>query len=219
MPVRWPRGQNEPDGAWWVRPIQLLQGISLIVAVGLVIQAPIGETQPLTAELDLARREPIIDGTGAAGIQLGDTVEAVIKRLGGLPWKTEEFEGGARRDFFYVGVDPQAQWTLGLGITFRQNRVQAIHIFGGRRPPGAYPYQGRTSRGYQVGDPPDRLRALYGAPDETLRHGLQEFWWYRAAGLLISPGERAVRGEMEASLIVINPQASPAEVRRLLHLP
>jgi len=207
-------------GGW--RSFERFRRRCLIVVVGLSVLAPLGlHGQTLTPELDRARREPIIDGKGAAGIQLGDTEDAVIKTLGGLPWKIEEFEGGARRDFFYVGVDPQAQWTLGLGITFRRDRAQAIHIFGGRLPPGAYPYQGRTSRGYQLGDPPDRLRALYGAPDEVLsqRPGVQEFWWYRAAGLIISPGERAVRGEMEASLIVLNPQATPAEVRRLLHLP
>ncbi len=207
-------------GGW--RSFERFRHPCLILAVGLAVQIPLGvHGQTLTPELDRARREPIIDGKRAAGIQLGDTEDAVIKTFRGLPWKTEAFEEGARRDFIYVGVDPQAQWTFGLGITFRQNRVQAIHIFGGRRPPGAYPYQGRTSRGYQLGDPPDRLRALYGAPDEVLsqRPGVQEFWWYRAAGLLISPGERAVRGEMEASLIVLSPQATPAEVRRLLHLP
>ncbi len=193
----------------------------LIVAIGFAVQVPPGlHGQTLTPELDRARRGPIIDGRGAAGIQLGDTAEAVIQKLGGLPWKTEEFEGGARRDFLYAAVDLQGQWALVLTISLRQNRAQAIQIVAARRPPAAHPYQGRTSRGYQLGDSPARLRALYGAPDEviSMRPGSQEFWWYRAAGLLITPPERDVRGEMETSLIVLNPHATLAEVRRLLHL-
>lgn len=196
-----------------------LVAVGLLVACGLAVQIPlVVRAQTAKQELDRVRREPIIDGRAAGGVQLGDTMVVVTKKLGGLPEKVEEFEEGRRRDFLYVWTDGQAQWAL--GVVFREDVVTAIWIVASRRPPQPYPYQGRTNRGYQIGDPTERLRALYGAPDAVIADlGLQTFWWYRAAGLLISPGERIVRGDAESSLIVLDPRATVQDVRRLLHLP
>ncbi|MGH9252104.1 MAG: hypothetical protein ACRD0W_21685 [Acidimicrobiales bacterium] len=146
-----------------------LAGVGLLIAWGVVVQTPGGVTaQTLSPALDRARNEPIVDGKAAGGVQLGELQQAVIKRFGGLPAKIESFEAGARQDFLYVGADPAGQWALVLGIVFRQERVHAISIVVSRRPPEPFPYGGATSRGYRIGEPVERLRALYGSPDAVM---------------------------------------------------
>jgi len=181
------------------RRLRLL-GAGVLVACGVVAPTLGGvAAQTLSPALDRVRNEPIVDGKAAGGVQLGELRQAVIKRFGGLPTKTEEFEAGAREDFLYVGADPRGQWGLVLGIVFRRERVRAIWIVASRRPPEPFPYGGATSRGYRIGEPVERLRALYGPPDAVMPDlGLQIFWWYRAAGLVVAPGERWCKRKLRA---------------------
>lgn len=193
----------------------------IVLALALLILIPIGgPAQTLTPPLDLARREPIIDGQGAAGIRLGDPEETIIKKMGALPWKIEQFEGGSLRDLLYVAAGPQYEWGIVIGITFTSGQAgaEAIRILVGRRPPTVYQYLGHTSKGYRLGEPKGRLQALYGTPNEVISDppGSEEFWWYRTAGLIIVPGEKTVVGETEAKLIVVKPDLTPHQVRRFI---
>ena len=81
----------------------------------------------------------------------------------------------------------------------------------------------RTVRVFSFGgDPGPRLRALYGSPDAVIAEPAgcrREYWWYQRAGMVVTPDERVVQGEAEVALIVLSPDASLIEVRRLLNLP
>ena len=138
----------------------------------------------------------------------------------GRPFKVEKFEAGARRDFLYAACGPGTIWGLVITAIIRRDQVQAIEIVSARRHPEPHAYQGSTTRGYRLGDPGSRLRALYGAPDEVIVEppARREYWWYQKAGLVVAPDERVVQGEVEVALIVLSPDAPLIEVRRLLNL-
>ena len=194
--------------------------VYLAIAMGLTAM-PLGKVhgQPqLTPALDRARREPIADGRGAAGLRLGDQIATVTNTLGS-PFKVETFEAGARQDFLYAAFGPGEVWGLVITAIIRQNPVQAIEIVSARRPPEAHPYLGSTTLGYRLVDPGSRLRALYGAPDLVIVEHRREYWWYQRAGIVVTPDERVIQGEAERALILLSPNASLIEVRRLLNLP
>ncbi|HEV8641982.1 MAG TPA: hypothetical protein VGV13_12855 [Methylomirabilota bacterium] len=173
-----------------------------------------------TTAIDQALQQPIIEGQAAAGIRLGDSESAAINRLGALPFKTDQSLDGSRRDLIYVIAPPSREWGVLMRLTFtlRQAGVEMIHLTVVRQAGVALPYTGRTSKGYQPGEPKDRLRILYGPPDEviTIPPGTAEFWWYKGVGLVVSPGEQTIGDERQARLIVVKPHLSLAEVRELV---
>ena len=197
--------------------------VYLAIALGLTAMplAKVHGQPQLTTALDRARREPIADGRGAAGLRLGDQIVAVTNALGS-PFKIETFEAGARQDYLYAAFGPGEVWGLVITAIIRQNQVQAIEIVSARRPPEAHPYLGSTALGYRLGDPGSRLSAPYGTPDATIVEPggeRREYWWYQRAGIVVTPDERVIQGEAERALILLSPNASLNEVRQLLNLP
>lgn len=141
-----------------------------------------------------------------------------LASLGALPFKTDQSLDGSRRDLIYVIAPPSREWGILIRLTFtlRQAGLEMIHLTVARRETVASPYLGRTSRGYRPGDPKERLRSLYGSPDEVMTpSGGPEFWWYKAAGLVVLPGEETIGDERQAKLMVVRPNLSSAEVREL----
>ena len=191
--------------------------ILVVLALALVtLTPPVLQAQDLNPSLDRARRQPINDGQGAAGISLGDTEEAVIKSLGGIPLKSRESSDGLLRELLYAAVDPQERWAFALRIVLGEGGVETIGIAVSRRAGSAFPYLGRTRKGYQFGESKDQLQARYGRPDDVFKRppAAGEFWWYRSAGLVIEPGERTVEDASESMLTIVRPHLTAAEARR-----
>lgn len=186
--------------------------LSAVAGDALAQQLPLG--------WERVRREPIIERQGAAGIRLGDSEEAIIRKLGILPAKTSVSSDGLRKHLLFVASGPWYEWgiVIEVTLTFPQGAAEAIGILVGRRPPEAYQYEGRTTKGYGLGESKDRLRALYGEPDEIVTGppGSDELWWYRATGLVVVPGEKTVMDQNEAKLIVVRPHLKPDELRHLI---
>lgn len=195
-------------------------GMRRLLVLILLALAPEGlSAQQSTAALDLARRQPIVDGQGLAGIRLGDTEEAVMAKLGGLPWKTTTSSDGWRRSHLYVAMSSADEgMTIEVTFTLEEARAEAITLRSGRQPNRQYSYEGRTTRGYRLGEPKDRLRAVYGMPDEVIPSfaGSDELWWYRGAGLVAFPGEKTIQGTHETRLTVVRPNLTSEQMRRLV---
>jgi hypothetical protein len=172
------------------------------------------------APLEQARSQPIIEGESAAGIHLGDNEDAVVAALGGPPLRTESLAGGARKDFVYELAEPSGDWDVTIRVTFTSHDmgVEAIHLIMARRPSVAPPYLGRTTRGYQPGQPVDLARALYGLPDSMIlaSPGSVALWWYREAGVVFLPGETVGTDRNETRFVVLNPFLSPDDLVRLV---
>lgn len=172
------------------------------------------------ASLDRARRQPIVEGESAAGIRLGDSEDAVVAALGGVPLRSERLAGGARTDLVYELGESSGDWDITIRLTFTSAEmgVEAIQLIVTRRPSVASPYLGRTTRGYQPGQPIELARALYGSPDSTIlaSPGSAALWWYREAGIVLLPGETVGNDRNETRFIVLNPYVSPDDLVRLV---
>lgn len=170
--------------------------------------------------LEQARSQPIVEGESAAGIRLGDSEDAVVAALGGIPLRSELLAGGARKDLVYELGEPSGEWDITIRVTFTSAEmgVEAITFIIARRPPAAPPYLGRTTRGYQPGQPIELARALYGSPDRVILAppGSAALWWYREAGIVFLPGETVGSDRNETRFIVLNPYLSPDALVRLV---
>jgi hypothetical protein len=175
---------------------------------------------PAQASIEEARRQPIVEGESAAGIRLGDSEDAVVAALGGIPLPAERLAGGARTDLVYELGESSGDWDITIRLTFTSAEmgVEAIQMIVTRRPSAAPPYLGRTTRGYQPGQPIEVARALYGSPDGMIlaSPGSAALWWYREAGIVFLPGEIVGDDRHETRFIVLNPYLSPDDLVRLV---
>lgn len=176
-----------------------------------------GVAQP---SLEQARSQPIVEGESAAGIRLGDSEDAVVAALGGPPLRSERLNGGTREDLVYEFGEPSGDWDITIRVTFTtaEMGVEAIQLLITRRPSVASPYLGRTTSGYQPGQPIELARALYGSPDSMIlaSPGSAPLWWYREAGIVFLPGETVGNDRNETRFIVLNPYLSPDDLVRLV---
>ena len=197
----------------------MMRGRFVAFLVPLILGADVCVAQTLTPALDFARRQPIVEGQGLGGIQIGDTEEEIRKKMGS-PLRVHQSPDGLKRDLRYAAVGPGQEWGIIFDITLTLARggAEAILLIVVRRPPTPYEYLGHTTRGYRPGEPPARALALYGKPDEILAGppGSDELWWYRSLGLLIVPGERSIMGQSQAKLAVIRRNLTPAELRGIV---
>ncbi|MBI4635316.1 MAG: hypothetical protein HY727_03110 [Candidatus Rokubacteria bacterium] len=176
-----------------------------------------GVAQP---SLERARRQPIVEGESAAGIRLGDSEDAVVAALGGPPLRSERLIGGTREDLVYELGEPSGDWDITIRVTFTTAEMgaEAIQLIITRRPSAAPPYLGRTTRGYQPGQPIESARALYGSPDSVILASSRSaaLWWYREAGIVFLPGETVGHDRNETRFIVLHPFLSPDDLGRLV---
>lgn len=172
------------------------------------------------SSLQQARNQPIVEGESAAGIRLGDSEDGVVTAFGGPPLRTERRNGGIGADLVYEFGDPSGDWdiTIRVTLTSEETGVEAIQLIIARRPTAAPPYVGRTTRGYQPGQPMELARALYGSPDSMVlaSRGSAPLWWYREAGIVFLPGETVGNDRHETRFIVLNPYLSPGDLARLV---
>lgn len=187
---------------------------------GALLLLPVPGAGFAQASLEHARSQPIVEGESAAGIRLGDSEDAVIAALGGPPLRTERLNGGTRKDLVYEFSEPSGDWDVTIRLTFTSDEmgVEAIQLIIARRPSVGSPYLGRTTRGYQPGQPMELARALYGSPDSTIlaSPGSAALWWYREAGIVLLPGETVGNDRNETRFIVLNPYVSPDDLVRLV---
>ncbi len=170
--------------------------------------------------LEQALSRPIVEGESAAGIRLGDSEDTVVAALGGPPLRSERLNGGARNDLVYEFGEPSGDWDVTIRVTFTSAEmgVEAIQLIVTRRPSVASPYLGRTTRGYQPGQPSELARALYGSPDSMIlaSPGSVALWWYREAGIVFLPGETVGTDRKHTRFIVLDPYLSPDDLARLV---
>lgn len=189
----------------------------LIGALLLLFVPGMGFAQTL---LEQARSQPIVEGESAAGIRLGDSEDAVVAALGGPPLLTEWRNGDARKDLVYELREPSGDWDVTVRVTFTSDDmgVEAIQLIIRHRPSVGSPYLGRTTRGYQPGQPIESARALYGSPDSMIlaSPGSAPLWWYREAGIVFLPGETVGNDRNETRFIVLHPFLSPDDLGRLV---
>lgn len=193
---------------------QVLLGLTLLTLM-LAVSA-LGQT---TSEMwETARRQPIVDGQGAVGIRLGDDLQSIVQKLG-PPDRSDAENRSSTMGHLWQHVGPNADWHLALNVSYTigQTGADAIHVTAVRRNRTTpFPYLGRTQKGYAVGEGIERLRALYGTPDHifALPPAAPRWFWYRAAGLVVSP---PVQGDYEATqFAVLRPNTSADEAHRLL---
>ena len=170
-------------------------------------------------DIERLRREPILDGEGAAGLKLGDSYEIMVQKLGapGRTWSPTR--QSSLVEHAYVWDGPGQAWQIALSVKFSIGSVgiDIIEVSAMRRGTTGFPYLGRTRLGYAAGDSGARLRNLYGKPDLVLGVHLvdRDWFWYSKAGLIVSPLVKGDDHEV-AQLSVLRPNASPDEARRLL---
>lgn len=187
---------------------------------GALLLLPVPGAGFAQTSLERARSRPIVEGESAAGIRLGDSEDAVVAALGGPPLRTERLNGGTRTDLVYELGEPSGDWDVTIRVTFTSDDmgVEALQLNIGRRPSVASPYLGRTTRGYQPGQPVELARALYGSPDSVIlpSPGSAALWWYREVGIVLLPGETVGNGRNETRFLVLNPYLSPDDLVRLV---
>lgn len=150
----------------------LLRGIFFLLFISSVTFAQ----QPLS---DDVFNQPIIEGSGAAGIKLGDTEVKVVEKMGGLPHILQGY------------VKPQKTLTYGtmtekggvfINIIMEKNSVIGIEIMSVPTIQG-HSYKGKSQKGFQFGDSIERVKTLYGEPYK-IHAGKDKILWYKKEGII-----------------------------------
>jgi len=121
--------------------------LALAIALTLLVSAPAGAESASTA---LPTRGVLTPGKSLGGVKLGDTQAAVRARWG--------------RAYTRCAVCRRPTWLYtypsggprGAAVTFRNGRVAAVFTLG-------VPRGWRTTRGVFLGDPADKVQAVYGS--------------------------------------------------------
>jgi hypothetical protein len=115
----------------------------------------------------------IEDGVGYAGIRIGMTSEELARAWGPMV--------GARAGQMYDVRTFRLDTGETMNVMLKGERVESLQFDDSRRP-GEAPLS--TSQGVEMGDLADRVRSVYGEPEQRNR----AFFYYYAEGIAFGPG-------------------------------
>lgn len=172
----------------------LLRGIFFLLFISNVTFAQ----QPISPEIF---NEPIIEGKGAAGINLGDTEVKVVEKMGGLPHVVQGF-GKPHKTLTYGNMTEKGG--VFINIFMENNSVVGVEIQSIPTVQG-HLYKGKTQSGFQFGDSLGKIKELYGEPYKAHNFGNKnKILWYKKDGVILEYfSDKEDIGEGAPSVIVI----------------
>ena len=132
--------------------------------------------QPLSADV---LNQPIVEGRGAAGINLGDTEATVVEKMGGLPHVVQGF-GKPQKTLTYGNMTEKGG--IGINIFMENNSVIGIEVISVPTIQG-HVYKGKSQKGFQFGNPLEKVKTMYGEPYKAHSNGLK-ILWYKKEGII-----------------------------------
>lgn len=132
--------------------------------------------QPLSADI---LNQPIVEGQGAAGINLGDTEAKIVEKMGGLPHVVQGF-GKPQKTLSYGNMTEKGG--VGINIFMENNSVIGIEIISVPTTQG-HVYKGKSQKGFQFGDPLEKVKTMYDEPYKAHSNGLK-ILWYKKEGII-----------------------------------
>lgn len=159
--------------------------------------------QPLS---DDVFNQPIIEGSGAAGIKLGDTEVNVVAKMGGLPHVVQGF-GKPQKTLTYGNMTEKGG--VFINIFMENNSVVGIEIMSVPTVQG-HLYKGKTQIGFQFGDPLEKVKTMYGAPYKAHSNGLK-ILWYKKEGIIFEYSnfiDKSVGEGPGTDIVIIKPNAN-----------
>lgn len=126
---------------------QLTPMLTLALALTLLVSAPAGADATSSG---LPARGVLTPGKSLGGVKLGDTQAAVKAR-----WGASYTRCAVCRRLTWLYTYP-SDGPRGAAVSFRNGRVAAVFTLG-------VPRGWRTTRGVVLGDPADKVQAIYGS--------------------------------------------------------
>lgn len=172
----------------------LLQGIFFLFFISNVTFAQ----QPISPEIF---NEPIIEGKGAAGINLGDTEAKVVEKMGGLPHVVQGY-GKPQKTLTYGNMTEKGG--VFINVFMENNLVVGVEIQSTPTAQG-HLYKGKSQNGFHLGDSFEKIKELYGEPYKAYSFGNKnKILWYKKDGVILEYfGGKEDIGEGPPSVIVI----------------
>lgn len=166
--------------------------------------------QPLS---DDVFNQPIIEGSGAAGIKLGDTEVNVVEKMGGLPHVVQGF-GKPQKTLTYGNVTEKGG--VFIDIFMEKTSVIGVEIISIPTEQG-HLYKGKTKKGFQFGDTLEQIKTEYGVPHK-FHDGKSKILWYKKEGIIFEyPGfvDPSVGKGSPQIITIIHPNSNvPQHIRK-----
>ena len=166
--------------------------------------------QPLSTDI---LNQPIVEGQGAAGVNLGDTEVKVVEKMGGLPLSVQGF-GKPQKTLSYGNMTEEGG--VGINIFMENNSVIGIEIISVPTTQG-HLYRGRSQKNFQFGDPFEKVKTMYGEPYKAHSNG-GKILWYKKEGIIfeysgfVDPS--VGKGARSAIVLIIKPNAGiPSQLK------
>ncbi len=156
--------------------------------------------------------EPIIEGESIAGLAIGNTEDKVISIVSKGAFKLNHVdENPETNDKFITFGNMTELGGLGITVFLRKGRVYVIEVISAPIK-GAYPYKGRTKKGFSFGDTFEKVERLYGKPQKTVV-GVHLYNDEGIAFGILFGGDEAQRGK--PNMIFIMPRGSDIDLNRI----